>query len=226
MNSKKNFSFGDKILEILENSLDLEEDDFVAWKVARIKRDPFKILVAIILSQNTIEKNTLRAYVNLDRTIGVTPENIFNVDITRLKEAIRIAGLQDAKARTIKMLSTIIVKKLGGDSYKLEDMDIDKIQKILRNIPGIGRKTIDVFLANIGYPILPIDTHIKRVSYRIGLADYKSYEKMQMELHRVFRPKVRLKAHMYLIKLGRTYCKALRPKCDICPIREYCIKRV
>ncbi len=224
--NKEKYIFGDILLKILEDNLDIHEDDFVAWKVTSQERDPFKILVAIILSQNTIEKNTLRAYIALNEKIGVSPSAIYETNIDLVKEAIRIAGLQDSKAKAIKLLAKKIIEDLGGDSYKLYKLNADAIRNLLDDIPGIGRKTIDVFLANIGYPILPIDTHIKRVSYRIGLTNHKVYIKIQQDLHTFFRPESRLKAHMYLIKLGRVYCKAISPRCDLCPLRNYCLKRI
>lgn len=224
MTESETFWLGDKVLENLKRKLVLEEDDFVARKVALKWRDPFKIIVAIILSQNTIEKNTLKAYMKLEKNVGISPNAISSTSPEKIKNLIRIAGLQESKARAIKELARIIVERFNGKPEKLLKMGEEEIRELLNSIPGIGRKTIDVFLANFGYPVLPIDVHIRRVSLRLGLAKSKSYEKMQRELHKVFRPEKRLNAHMYLIKLGRTYCKALKPNCKHCPLNSICPK--
>ena len=91
-------------------------------------------------------------------------------------------------------------------------------------LPGVGFKTADiVLLFCAGRPVLPVDTHVKRVSKRLGLAPSDgSYEDVRLSLQRLYEPKEYFDVHMLLIALGRKYCKALKPSCPVCPVRDLC----
>ncbi|MGC9108470.1 MAG: endonuclease III domain-containing protein, partial [Infirmifilum sp.] len=96
------------------------------------------------------------------------------------------------------------------------------VREELGKIRGIGDKTIDVLLANYGYPIVAIDTHVRRVARRLGLTHAKTYMAIREDLEKVFRPEKRLTAHLLLILLGRNICKAKRPACLECPLKDIC----
>ncbi len=150
------------------------------------------------------------------------PESIARASLSEIEEAIKPAGLQRAKARAIKELANLILEEFNGDMRKLLEMGEEKVRECLSKIPGIGHKTIDVLLANWGYPVLPVDTHIRRISKRMGLASSGGYVGIRESLHKYFRPSRRLEAHLLLIKLGRTICKSQNPRCDLCPLRRFC----
>ncbi|MEM2216780.1 MAG: endonuclease III [Thermofilaceae archaeon] len=213
---------GDLILKLLRQELKFREGEFTALEAGR-QGDPFRVLVATILSQNTNEKNTFLAFEKLDKGVGVTPFRILQAGEGKIKELIAVAGLQDQKAKAVVEVSKLIQERYGGDLKKLLALGEEVVRKELGSVRGVGDKTIDVLLAFSGFPVVPIDTHVKRVSRRLGLAHSSNYKKIREELHRVFRENVRLEAHLLLIKLGREICKARNPLCFKCPLKELCL---
>lgn len=216
------YELGDKILERLKEYFKLDLEEFVALRVSQTTKDPFKTLVATIISQNTAERNTREAYRRLEERIGVSPEKIVEAGLEKIAESIRPAGLQEAKARAIYNLALMIIEKYGGDMNKLMSMGEDAVKSELKKIRGIGDKSVDVLLSNWGYPVVAIDTHVRRVARRLGLTSSSNYDTIRRDLHRFFREDRRLEAHLYLIKLGREVCRAKNPRCDICPLSDIC----
>ncbi|ABL77551.1 endonuclease III domain-containing protein [Thermofilum pendens] len=221
LHEPRGYELGDEILARLKGAFSLGRGEFVALDVAR-RGDFFGVLVATIISQNTNENNTLKAFASLEERVGVECEKIRKAGLSELAEAIRPAGLQEQKAKAIKQVASLLYEKYGCDIGKLLSRGVEEVIRELKQIEGIGDKTIDVLLANYGYPVLPIDTHVRRVSVRLGLARPGSYRAMQKSLHGFFREEARLDAHLYLIKLGRTLCRAKNPLCDECPLSDLC----
>jgi endonuclease-3 len=189
--------------------------------------DPFKNLVIGILSQNTSDRNSTRAYINLVKKFGkITPEILAKAPLGKIKNAIKCGGLYNLKAKRLKKLARIILEKYDGNLTKIMKLPERKVRMELLNLPGIGPKTVDVF---IGYCMkkntLPIDTNIKRVAKRVGIvsADAK-YAEIQKALSRVLPLKQRLKGHELLIRLGRDFCKVRNPLCKECPLKLFCKK--
>ncbi len=212
-----------EILKILEKEFYLEHKEFVAL-IAKRSGDPFKILIATILSQNTNDRNSKAALSRLESRFDVRPETLSKVSVKELMDAIKPAGLQAQKAKTIKKVSSFIMDKYDGKLSKILEKSLDAARRELTSIPGIGPKTADVLLLfSSGFPTIPVDTHVMRVSRRIGLAPKEGgYEKVRKSLMNVFKPKDYLKAHLLFIKLGRTYCKSRKPECYKCPIKALC----
>lgn len=213
-----------EIIRRLEGSLSIGKGEFIAYDVARETGDPFKILVATILSQNTSEANAYRAYDELKSRIGLEVHSIYRASLSELEESIRKAGLWKSKARAIKELANLIIERFNGEPNGLLKLTVDELRDMLLSIPGIGVKTIDVLLVNMGYGVIPLDTHILRVSRRLGLTEARRYDDVQRDLHKLIPPKLRLKAHLLLIKLGRTYCRARKPLCSVCVLNDICPK--
>jgi len=209
---------GDRILEKLKKALMIREEEFAALSVSRDKKEFFKILVTVILSQNTNETNTWRAYNRLKERIGVTPQALLEAPIQLVEEAIKPAGLQRSKGRALKSVARIFMK------HKPSELTSELKEELLR-VKGVGYKTIDVVAAMLGEPVLPIDTHIRRVSRRLGIGG-GGYKNLQQALHKLFRPERRLEAHLYLIAFGRRICRARNPLCDNCPLGEMCEYRM
>lgn len=216
------YELGDEILRRLRDRFKVVDEEFVARWVARATRDPFKTLVAVIISQNTAERNTAAAYKRLEERVGIEPRRILEAGVEAVAEAIRPAGLQDAKARAIVEAARLVVEKYGGDMRRLMEEGPEAVREALLGIPGIGDKTVDVLLSNWGYPVVAVDTHVRRVARRLGLAETGSYRAVREALHRVFRPERRLEAHLLLILLGRRICRAREPRCRECPLRDLC----
>ena len=212
-----------EILKILEREFSFKPEEFMAL-IARRSGDPFRILVATILSQNTNDRNSKAALEGLESRFEIKPEVLAEASVEELMEAIRPAGLQAQKAKTIRRVSEILLKKYRGDLGSILRKPLEVARKELISIPGIGPKTADVLLLfSLGRPTIPVDTHVMRVSRRIGLAPRRgNYEAVRRSLMEVFRPEDYLEAHLLLIKLGRTYCKSRKPKCTECPIKELC----
>ena len=210
---------GLKIFKKLSNAIRLTEQRFVVDYV----ENPFGILVAIILSQNTNDKNSIAATKRLKERIGLTPDKIAKTSLSEIIDAIRPAGLIQQKAKRIKKLADLVINgKLNID--KILNMDVEDARRELIKIEGIGPKTADVFLALFGKKTFGIDTHATRVAKRLGIVSNKaSYEDIRRAYLQLFKSVENLDlAHRYIIALGRIWCKAKNPKCKDCPIKEFC----
>lgn len=212
------------ILEILKKTYRINPDDFAVMSIFKEKVDIFKILVMTILTQNSTDKAAYRAYQKLANITDITPGNIAKIDTTILKEAIREAGLHNTKAKALKELSKIILEKYNGSLDFLLNMNLDEARKILISLPKVGPKTADVILLMVGKkPTIPIDTHINRVSKRLGFVSQNdNYEEVRSTLMELYDPSEYLSVHLLLIQHGRKICKALNPKCHECPINKLC----
>jgi len=142
--------------------------------------------------------------------------------------AIRVAGLQRQKARAIIALAMVVLERFGGDLDSVLALETEEAREALMSLPGVGPKTADVVLLfSKGAATFPIDTHIARVSRRLGLVQKTAgYEQMRRELQSLFPPERYGQAHLLLIQLGRSYCRAAKPLHDACPVRDYCPKLV
>ena len=186
--------------------------------------DPFKVLIRTVISQSTAEVNTTRAYENLSKSILITPRRLAEADVKTIEEALRVAGLYRNKSKTIKKLSKTMLEEYGGSLDFIYSMPLEEARERLMELPGVGPKTADIVLLFCAErPTIPVDTHVNRVSKRLGLAPEKAdYETVRRSLQELYHPKKYLSVHMLLIALGRRYCKALNPLCTICPIRQKC----
>ncbi|MEM3424267.1 MAG: endonuclease III [Thermoproteota archaeon] len=211
---------GETILRKLGEAIMLDEERFQPLR----SRSVFEMLVATILSQNTSDKNTARTIRRLRETIGITPQSISNAGLLELKSAIRSSGLYNVKARVLKKLARIVIKNYGGNFEKVLEKPLDEARRELMSLPGVGPKTADVILLFAGgKKTFPIDTHVFRVSRRLGLIGLKdSYEDARGKLMKIFPPESYLKAHLLLIEHGRKTCGARRPLCSGCVLLEYC----
>ena len=213
---------GDEVFEALRRSLRVDWRDYVALVAYNLDRDPFAVLAAIILSQNTSDKNSIKAYHRLREEVGVTPEAILAVDEERLVEVIRAAGLPRQKARALKALARLVAER-GGSGWLLRE-DPWRLREELLRLPGVGPKTVDVFLSIYKRaPVFAVDTHAARIAKRWGLVGEKAgYEEVSRALLEFFGAGRAEEAHRLLIALGRTYCRARNPRCWECPLREAC----
>ena len=206
-----------QILQILRREFSLPE-----W--INSPKEPFSTLIRTVLSQATNDKNRDKAYRDLSERFEITPEALVRADVEEIERAIWVGGLYRNKSRVIKELSRVIVQKFGGKLDFVYSSPLEEARKLLVGLPGVGPKTADVvllFCAN--RPVLPIDTHINRVSKRLGfIVSNANYESVRQTLESFYYPDDYLAAHLLLIMLGRRYCKAKKPLHESCPVNRLC----
>lgn len=186
-------------------------------------QDPLEVLVTTILSQNTNDTNRDRAYASLLERFG-SLEKASRADVPELAAAIRTAGLQDQKARTIcDVLRRIRVEAGRLDLSFLGGLAPDAAFAWLRASRGIGTKTVSiVLLFSFDFPFFPVDTHIGRVMRRMG-AIPGTGDAFRHANAALPRDSALLRdLHLLLIQLGRTLCRPRRPACGSCPILPRC----
>jgi endonuclease-3 len=210
----------EKILEILQGAFPKPK-----WTAAT--RDAFKTLIMTIISQNTNEKNTTRAFESLSNKFRISPEILAKADLKEIEESLKTAGLYRNKSRTIKQISKIISEKYGGDLKHIISLPFEQARRELLQLPGVGPKTADVVLLFAAKkPTIPIDTHVNRVSKRLGLAPKSgNYEDTRHSLQKLFDSEDYLAVHVLLIQHGRKYCRARAPSCPECPLNNLCPSR-
>lgn len=192
-------------------------------KIAERFGDPFKLLIATILSQNTSDRNSIRAFKSLDEDIGIDVDRLLDAGVSRISEAIKIAGLHRVKAEKIWRICRVIREEYDGDISRIFNDDPGKVRDRLLKLPGVGEKTADIMLMAHGYPSFPVDTHIKRISHRLGLVDKPGYREVRSIWMDALKPWEYEDAHLQLIGFGRKICRSRRPRCSACPFRDICI---
>jgi endonuclease-3 len=212
-----------EIFTIFHETLPIRDEDFAASRIAKESHDPFRVLVVTILSQNCTDVAALRAYGNLEKEVGVSVSSLSRARIQTIKKAIRSAGLYKQKARALKQLSTIIQERNSGNFATVLDGSFEEVRARLQELPKVGPKTADVLLSIWGRPTISVDTHVDRISKRLGFAGNKAkYEEIRSNLMQVFRQEDYRFVPLYFMALGRKICKARRPLCPICPAEKLC----
>ncbi len=188
------------------------------------RRDPTSELVYTILSQHTSDINSIRAFENLVGRFGVW-EEVEKAEVKDIEIAIWEGGLARVKSQRIKDILIAIRHKRGDlDLSFLGEMELRDAKNWLISLPGVGPKTAAVVLCfALGMPAMPVDTHIHRVSKRIGLIDQKTTAEQAHDiLETSISPENIFPFHVYLINHGREVCKALRPRCLGCVMKNKC----
>lgn len=191
------------------------------------ERDPFKTLITTIISQNTADINTARAFEKLSKRFEIKPEVLANAEIRQLEKCLKVAGLYKNKAKTIRKVSRVILEKFHGDLKSVLSLSFEEARESLMQLPGVGPKTADVVLLFCAEkPTIPVDTHVNRVSKKLGLAPANGdYETIRKSLQSLYNPEDYLAVHLLLISLGRKYCRARNPLCKQCPVNSLCPSR-
>ena len=196
----------------------------VVWEP---RYDPASELVYTILSQHTSDINSERAFNSLMERFGSLAA-VAAASEGEIEDAIRAGGLARVKAPRIKAVLRQVFDELGSyDLSFLAEMPLDEAKSWLKRLPGIGPKTAAIILCfSLGMPAMPVDTHIHRVSQRLGLIGAKvNAEKAHDILEAKVPPDDVFAFHLYLIRHGRQVCKALRPRCEGCVLSEECPSR-
>lgn len=179
---------------------------------------PYELLIAVILSAQCTDERVNKVTEKLFQKYN-TPQTMLTLSQEELEKQIYSCGFYRAKAGYILSASKDIIEKFNGNvPDTLDD---------LRSLAGVGRKT-----ANVVYSVafkgnaIAVDTHVFRVSNRIGLAKEKDVYKTELALMKIIDEEDWSRAHHYIIYLGRSFCKAGKPDCENCPIKEFCEKHI
>ena len=181
-------------------------------------------LVSTILSQNTNDINRDRGY-NALRAKFRTWEEVRDAHPQDVIDAIRPAGLANQKGPRIQQVLRSITEERGSlDLSFLGDLSVEEARAWLTRFNGVGPKTAAIVLCfSLGKPAFPVDTHIYRVTGRIGLRPQRmTVEQSHPHLESLFPPETYYPAHLNIIRLGREICQARRPRCEVCPIVDLC----
>ena len=180
-------------------------------------RDPYTLLVAVVLSAQATDVGVNRATKSLYAAAD-TPQAMVELGVDGIAHHIRTIGLFNTKAKNVHRLSEILIETHGGV--------VPDDREALQALPGVGRKTANVVLNEaFGHPTIAVDTHIFRVGNRTGMAPGKTPDAVEAELVRRVPDSWKKGAHHWLILHGRYLCKARKPECWRCSISEFCLFR-
>jgi endonuclease-3 len=190
----------------------------------RARTDPLSELLGAILSQNTSDVNSRRAFESLVSTFS-TWERVTEASVDEIAEAIECGGLSRIKAPRIKAILEGILQDHGSlDLGFLGELPLPEAKAWLQALPGVGPKTAGcVLLFSLGRSVLPVDTHVYRVSQRLGLIDSRvSPEQAHQLLEELVPSQAFYQFHLNILAHGRGVCRAQHPLCHDCVLKEGC----
>ncbi|MFA5749346.1 MAG: endonuclease III [Bacilli bacterium] len=174
----------------------------------------FQLIVAVTLSAQTTDIAVNKATIELFKKYP-TEKELAVANINDVKEMIKTIGLYNNKAKNIIEMARILVNNEGIIEPNLE---------FLTNLPGVGRKTANVVLSEgFKIPRIAVDTHVFRVSRRLGLSNSNNVLKVEEDLMNLIDEKMWGKAHLRLLRFGRYFCKSVKPNCSECPFQDICV---
>lgn len=182
--------------------------------VAQDSRDPFRILISCLISLRTKDQVTAEASARLFR-LARTPRAMRSLPPTRIARAIYPAGFYRTKARTIRALCRALIQEHGGKV----PADLDT----LLTLKGVGRKTANL-VVTVGYgkPGICVDTHVHRISNRLGIVRTKTPEQTEFALRKVLPRRHWIPYNDLLVTFGQNVCKPISPLCSACPVQDQC----
>jgi len=206
----------------IHKAMEVLEEEYPKWKepvvtrMARGKRDPFKVLISCILSLRTQDKTTKEAFQRL-YALAETPREMVKLSEEEIAQAIYPVGFYRNKARRIKEICRILLEKYGGEVPS----DLDELLKL----PGVGRKTANLVLTRgFNKPGICVDTHVHRICNRWGYVDTKSPEETEMILRQRLPSRYWLRINDLLVAFGQNVCRPISPLCSQCPLEDVCPK--
>ena len=203
----------EKVVELFRRLRDLDPNPTTELEY----ETPFELLVSVILSAQATDVGVNKATRRLF-AVANTPQAMIALGEEGLKRYIATIGLYNAKTKNILATSRALIEQHGGEVPMSRDA--------LEALPGVGRKTANVVLNTaFGEPTIAVDTHIFRVANRTGLAPGKTVRAVEDKLMKVVPEEFRRNAHHWLILHGRYVCKARKPQCPLCAIRDLCAYR-
>ena len=207
----------------IEEVLELLEQEYgpCEWQP---DMDPIDMLIGTILSQNTSDANSGRAFASLKASFN-SWEAVASAPAEHIAQVIKSGGLSQIKAARIKQALEQIKKEQGRINLdSLKSMNMAEAEDYLMHLPGVGHKTAScVLLFSLGKPSLPVDTHVFRVAKRLGLIDSRvSIDKAHSLLQEQTPPSKVYQFHVHMIEHGRRICHARQPRCNRCILRGTC----
>nr|WP_230972263.1 endonuclease III [Archaeoglobus neptunius] len=179
-------------------------------------KTPFQHLVAALLSSRTRDEATVQAVQKLFSKVK-TPEDIAKMDEDEIADLIKSVGFYRVKAKRLKELA----KRLIEDYNSEVPLEFDELVKL----PGIGRKSANVVLVYSGIPTIPVDTHVHRISNRLGLVRTAKPEETEKELKKIFPVEMWSKVNRAFVGFGQTVCRPQKPLCNECPLLNICPRK-
>jgi len=177
-------------------------------------RSAFRLLVACVISLRTKDQVTAESSRRLFE-IAATPDRLAALDVDRIAQAIYPAGFFNTKAVQLREIGTII-----RDQY---DGEVPADEEKLLALPGVGRKTANLVLGlGFGIPAICVDTHVHRISNRLGLVRTKTPEQTERALHQVLPQDLWISINDWLVTFGQNCCHPTSPKCSVCPLDDLC----
>ncbi len=204
-----------KVIEILQEHYDRWQAPVVTL-VAQHTNDPFRVLVCALLSTRTRDETTAKVCEKLFKRVKCI-EDLIEIPLHELEELIYPVGFYRNKAKQLKELARILIEKYNGKiPHSLEE---------LTSLPGVGRKVANLVLAD-GYnvPAICVDTHVHRITNRWCLVKTKTPYETEKELMKKLPRKYWIVINRLLVAFGQRICTPQRPRCDICPVEEFCEK--
>ncbi len=196
-----------KIEQYLEGKAHLDE-------LAKKKQDPFKILISTILSARTKDSNTRIATEKLFAKYN-TPKKIAKAYIEDIEQLIKSSGFYRVKAARVKEVSKVIIDKYNGT--------VPENYEELMSLPGVGSKTANcVLVYAFKIPAIPVDTHVHRISNRLGWVKTTKPLETEKALRDKIPKELWLKLNRLFVRFGQQICNPIRPKCEICIIENHC----
>ena len=185
---------------------------------SKIYSKAYTSLIGVMLSAQSQDKRTAIACNQLFR-LANTPQNMIKLSQEEIIEAIRPAGLHNAKSKNILATSKMLLEKFNGK--------VPQTQKELMTLPGVGRKSSDIVMRFVfGEPHIAVDTHVFRLLWRLGWADSLDEGKASITVNDTTPAKYKYGAHMWLITHAKKHCVSRNPDCDVCVITKMCDKRM
>ena len=202
-----------KKAEILEIMRRFEQDDPNPRCELNFS-NAYTLLVAVVLSAQSTDKGVNKATEELFK-VADTPQKMLDLGEDKLKGYIKTIGLFNNKAKNIMLLSKELVEKFGGE--------VPENREDLQSLAGVGRKTANVVL-NVwfGKPALAVDTHVLRLAQRLELSDGKTPLEVEQDLLKVLPEEYVKRANHWLVLFGRYVCKAQKPECEKCLLKQLC----
>ncbi|MCX7760137.1 MAG: endonuclease III [Hydrogenothermaceae bacterium] len=203
----------DKIFEILNKEYPKWNAPVIQF-MAQNGDDPFKILVSTILSLRTKDEVTAKASERLFKVVK-TPQDLLNLSEEEIEKLIYPVGFYRNKAKVLKEVARELIQNYNGKVP-------DNLEDLLK-LKGVGRKTANLVLsAAYKKPAICVDTHVHRIANRVGFVKTKDPHQTEFELMKVIPQKYWQDINKLFVAFGQTICKPIKPKCDECPINDYC----
>ena len=197
----------DEVLNILSRKLDSRVP------LASERGNAFHCLISTILSHRTLDEKTDEASFRLF-SVYPTPEKLAGASVKKIEELIKPVGFYRVKARRVKQVAGIIAENKGV---------VPKTVEALTALQGVGRKTAAcVIVYGHGLPAIPVDTHVHRITNRLGWAHTKTPEETEYALEKIVPREKWILVNELFVRFGKTICRPISPHCGACPVNKYC----